>query len=287
MFDKISIDSKEYPEKLKEIANPPKELYYIGDIGLLATDSIAMVGTRTPSIYGKKMAHEFGLSLALAGVTIVSGMARGIDGASHKAALEAGGATIAVLGCAINEVYPPEHDKLYDEIARKGLIISEYAPSTPPLPAYFPQRNRIISGLARAALIIECGKKSGTMSTFAECKKQGRDVYVIPTNLDNINGDGNIQLLKKGANLATTPNDLLLNKKAKPASKKRTPAKLESDLADVQSIILEKLGNSKVWTIDELALELALPVATLSYQLLLLEFQGFVNKVGNGYANNC
>ena len=205
----IHIVDEAYPEKLRQIASPPTTLFCIGDVSLLQSISIGMVGTREASSYGLKIARSFGKELSEAGLTVVSGMARGIDTASHLGALEGTKKTIAVLGNGVDIVYPKENTFLYNEIAQYGLLVSEYIVGTTPEPGNFPARNRIISGLSSGVLVVEAKKESGTMITTDFALEQGREIYVIPGNITSPNSEGTNNLLKEGAKLVTCVKDIL------------------------------------------------------------------------------
>lgn len=207
---KIDLNSKYYPEKLKNIYGKPKELYCLGNLELLNYKSIAVIGSRNYSNYGKRAAMEFSYNLAKENICIVSGMARGIDSFAHEATLKAKGKTIAVLGSGLDVIYPKENIKLYEDIIKNdGLIISEYLLGTPPRKQNFPARNRIISGLSDGVLVIEARKNSGTNITVDFALEQGKDVYVIPGNIYSNTSDGTNFLIKEGAIPVTSFKDII------------------------------------------------------------------------------
>ena len=207
---KINEDSRFYPEKLKNISCSPKELYCLGNLNLLNCKSIAIIGSRNYSDYGRRAAEEFAYNLASEDICIVSGMARGIDSFAHEAALSAKGKTIAVLGSGLDIIYPKENKKLYEDIVRNnGLIISEYPLGMPPRKQNFPARNRIISGLSDGVLVIEARKNSGTNITVDFALEQGKDVFVIPGNIYSKTSDGTNFLIKEGAIPVTNYKDIL------------------------------------------------------------------------------
>lgn len=207
---KIDLNSKYYPEKLKNINGKPKELYCLGNLELLNYKSIAVIGSRNYSNYGKRAAMEFSYNLAKENICIVSGMARGIDSFAHEATLKAKGKTIAVLGSGLDVIYPKENIKLYEDIIKNdGLIISEYLLGTPPRKQNFPARNRIISGLSDGVLVIEARKNSGTNITVDFALEQGKDVYVIPGNIYSNTSDGTNFLIKEGAIPVTSFKDII------------------------------------------------------------------------------
>ncbi len=207
---KIDLNSKWYPDKLRNITCPPKQLFCLGNLELLNMKSIAIIGSRNYSAYGKRAAKEFSYNLAKNDICIVSGFARGIDSFSHIACLEAKGKTVAILGSGINVIYPKENDKLFDKIIENdGLIISEYPLDTKPEKQNFPARNRIISGLSDGVLVIEARKNSGTNITVDFALEQGKDVFVIPGNIYSKTSDGTNFLIKEGAIPVTSYEDVL------------------------------------------------------------------------------
>ncbi|USB35090.1 DNA-processing protein DprA [Paenibacillus sp. YPG26] len=212
---------EDYPLLMKEAVRPPWVMYLKGHRKLLASFSIAMVGTRVPTAYGRKVAELIAAELCHHEVTIVSGMARGIDGVCHEAALRCGGSTIAVLGTAIDTAYPSEHTSLYRQIAAEGLVVSEYAVGTPPHPGLFPQRNRIIAGLTRGTLVVEADVRSGSLITADSAMEANRDVFAVPGQITSPKSSGTLGLIKQGAKLVTSAEDILeeygiLNGKSSP-----------------------------------------------------------------------
>lgn len=205
----INISDDNYPAKLKNIYAPPITIFAKGDISLLSSKAIAIVGSREPSKYGIYVAEKFSKELSKEGITIVSGLARGIDTFAHVGALSSFGKTIAVLGSGIDVVYPKENAKYYREISEKGLIISEYIVGTAPESKNFPQRNRIISGLSDGVLVVEARKNSGTMITTDFALEQGKELYVIPGNITSNLSAGTNNLIKEGAKLVTDVYEIL------------------------------------------------------------------------------
>ncbi|MBQ9773173.1 MAG: DNA-processing protein DprA [Clostridia bacterium] len=201
---------EQYPSTLKDLQNPPVILYWKGKLPDFAQHlSIGMVGTRRMSAYGMRAAYKIGYELATLGVTVVSGMAAGIDGVSGAAALAANGTTVAVLGCGIDVIYPRHHKNLYYEIAKRGLLLSEYPPGTRPNGYHFPVRNRIISGLSQATVVVEAGVGSGALITAKEAILQGRDVFALPANVGSLGAEGTNGLLHDGARLALSASDII------------------------------------------------------------------------------
>ena len=205
----ISRFDKEYPKRLSLIANPPAGLYVKGRIPSDDRPSVAIVGSRICSEYGRLCADEFAKGLAKAGVMVISGLARGVDGIAQMSAAKAGGDTYGVLGCGIDIVYPHQNKWVYEEVLKKGGIISEYPPGRPAIPGQFPERNRIISALADIVLVIEAKKKSGTSITVSKALEQGKDIFAIPGRLYDACSEGCNQLIKDGAGIATCVGDIL------------------------------------------------------------------------------
>lgn len=198
-----------FPQQLRHIPDPPLSLFYQGDIDLLHLPAIGVVGSRKPTPYGRACCAHLVKELAAAGLVIVSGMAYGIDGEAHQAALKAGGKTIGVLGCGIDQVYPERHRALYKKVESQGLLLSEHPPGTPPVPGLFPERNRIISGLSLGVLVIEAAEKSGSLITADCALEQGRDVFAVPGTIFSSVSAGPHNLIKQGAKLVTTSEDVL------------------------------------------------------------------------------
>jgi DNA processing protein len=200
-----------YPSSLASIFDPPVGLFLRGegDLELLERPAVAIVGARACSSYGAHVARLFGRELAAAGLVVVSGMARGVDGEAHRGALEAGGSTIAVLGCGVDRDYPAAHAELARRICRNGLVVSEYGPGVEPAPWRFPARNRIVAGLAQVTLVIEARAKSGALITADLAVEEGRDVFAVPGEITNALSAGTNHLLKLGAGMATSAVDVL------------------------------------------------------------------------------
>lgn len=210
----IPFTDPRYPQPLKEIYDPPPMLFARGRTELLARLAIAVVGTRRPTTYGTTAASRLAADLANAGLVIVSGMARGIDTAAHKAVLEAGGDTIAVFGCGADELYPAENRKLSEQIAERGLVVSDFPMGTPPYPQNFPIRNRVIAGLSVGVLVVEGGQYSGSAITARLAADQGREVFAVPGNITSKTSWGPNLLIKQGAKLVQEWNDVVVELKA-------------------------------------------------------------------------
>ena len=209
-IEEITIDSKEYPEKLKNIYDPPRKIYLIGNKSLLYQKGIAIVGARDATQYGKKIAYNLAKELSEQNIVIISGLALGIDSYAHTGTVQ--GRTIAVLGSGIDNIYPKENLELAREIIKnKGCIISEYPLGTKPERLHFPQRNRIISGLSNGVVVIEASKKSGALITAEFALEQGKEVFAVPGDLNKKQSEGTNQLIKDGAILLTSATDILEN----------------------------------------------------------------------------
>ena len=206
----LTYDEDAYPRALREIQKPPMVLYYRGNLPDFNRNlCVGVVGTRSMSAYGMRQAYKMSYELASAGALVVSGMAKGIDGVAAAAALKAGGTTVAVLGCGVDVVYPTHHRALSQEIAKNGVILSEYAPGTRPNSYHFPMRNRIISGLSQATVVVEAGMGSGSLITAKEAILQGRDVFALPANVGSKGADGTNGLLRDGAKMVLSTEDIL------------------------------------------------------------------------------
>jgi DNA processing protein len=201
----------DYPVSLKEISDPPLLLYKKGSLLEDDRNAIAIVGTRHPSFYGRTQAKRFAQELAARGLTIVSGLARGIDQVAHEGALHVSyGRTIAVMGCGLDVMYPKEHESLFQKIVERGMVLSEYPLGTPPLPENFPRRNRILSGLSYATFVVEAHSRSGSLITAHQAADQGREVFALPGPVDQLTSRGTHQLIKEGACLVEMPEDIIL-----------------------------------------------------------------------------
>ncbi|KPV60690.1 DNA processing protein DprA [Paenibacillus sp. A3] len=205
----VVLGDDRYPAMLLETADPPWILYYRGQLDIVNRPCIAMVGTRTPTAYGKMTAERLAESLSTAGVCVVSGLARGIDSAAHEGALRSHGSTVAVFGCSIETVYPPENKALYRKISECGLLLSEYPLGTRPHPGLFPQRNRIIAGLSLGVVVVEAALRSGSLITVDQALEASRDVFAVPGPISSPKSEGTLSLLKQGAKLITGAADIL------------------------------------------------------------------------------
>jgi DNA processing protein len=271
-----------YPVALTTIVDSPPVLWTRGDVSVLSTPSVAIVGARAASPYGLSVAEHLAADLAGSGVTVVSGLARGVDSAAHRGALSGRGLTVAVLGCGADIVYPPEHRTLARDIERRGVIVSELAPGTPPLPHFFPQRNRIISGLSRAVVVIEAGEKSGSLITARCALDQGRDVLAVPGNVLSGRNRGAHGLLRDGAKIVESADDILeeLGMLAPgDGSRRKTGDRLPSPSTDP---VLACLTPGEPSDLDAIAERTGLSTARLLPRLFELEMRGIVARVGGG-----
>ncbi|WP_068496412.1 DNA-processing protein DprA [Paenibacillus kribbensis] len=205
----ITYVDEDYPLLMKETVDPPWVMYTKGDKSLLHTCAVAMVGTRVPTAYGRRAAEILTEGLCRAGITVVSGLARGIDSICHETALRQGGNTIGVLGTAIDQIYPPQNASLFAEMASRGLIVSEYPPGTRSHPGMFPQRNRIIAGLTKGTLVVEADARSGSLITADAAMEANRDVYAVPGPITSPKSRGTLSLIKQGAKTVTEASDII------------------------------------------------------------------------------
>ncbi len=270
-----------FPSALEKISDPPHRLYGRGDRDLLDWEpKVAVIGSRSPTEYGRKMVLEIAGELAQAGVCVVSGLALGTDGLAHQAALEAGGKTIAVLGTAIDELRPATNRALAEKILANGLILSEYAPGTPGKKGYFSLRNRIISGLARAVLIVEAAIPSGTLVTANYAIEQDRALFVVPGRVDSPKSAGTLKLLREGGRLVRSATDILEDLDLKSAAERGFENRKPNQYNGVpeEGSILGYLGAEPV-SMEELIAVSGLPVAELSQALMEFEIEGRVRKL--------
>jgi DNA processing protein len=276
----ITVWDEEFPSLLKKIYDPPLLLYYKGHLNEKDNFAIAIVGTRQPTGYGKIQTEKITEELSLQGITIISGMARGVDSIAHRTALKSNGRTIAVIGSGLDVIYPPENRKLFDEIAERGLIISEFNLGTKPDAPNFPKRNRIISGLSLGTVIIETGITGGAMQTARLALDQNREVFAIPGNLGVRQAEGNNLLIQRGeAKLIRSAEDILveLELKLKPVIGKNIP-KPQIDLTIFEEKILAALGNDPI-QIDKIAEKSDMSTSDCLVNLLSLEFKGLVKQL--------
>ena len=279
-------DQVDYPRLLLETPSPPPVLYYRGEVQLQENQGIkplvGIVGTRNASEYGKRWARKLSAALARNGFTVVSGLADGIDTEAHRACLESGGRTLAVLGTGVDVVYPPRNRDLYKQILNQGLVLSEYPAKTPPDRAHFPPRNRIIAGMSRAVLVMEAPTRSGALITARYANDFGRDVYVLPGSLDNPRSLGCLGLLSKGAQVILSEGHLLemlgampqLDPVESPPLVEQLSPSLEPELKRVLEAI-----NLESMAFDLIVQQTAMPAGSVSSALLQLELMGLVSQL--------
>lgn len=285
----------DYPEQLKHIHDAPLVLYTLGDTGLLGREQIGIIGSRKATRAGLDHARRFAAELSARELLVTSGLALGVDGAAHAGALDAGFPTTAVIGCGLDRIYPNQHRRLGERVVAEGLMVSEYPPGTPAKAAHFPQRNRIISGLSRGVLVVEAGLRSGSLITARMALEQGREVFAIPGSVHSPVARGCHHLIKQGARLVETVDDILeelgswwsaplLNEPTTTAEPKRRNRSSQS-LAGLDSreiAVFEALGYDPQST-DALSSATGLPADQLMQSLLLLELQGLVSSAPGGF----
>jgi DNA processing protein len=279
----VSIKDEKYPGYLKNIYDPPPVLFYKGEIKK-EENALAIVGSRKATSYGIKMSEVIADSLGQMGFTIISGMARGIDAAAHEACLKAGSRTIAVLGCGVDVVYPPESRGLMNRIIEQGTVISEFIPGTQPLAYNFPQRNRIISGLSLGIIVIEAGEKSGSLITAHIALEQGREVFALPGNVSSSKSAGTNKLIRDGAKIITGIEDIVdelqilnIDKKKEYLNRKINNKTMNALGNDEKKVIME-LESGEIH-IDELSRKTGFDIKKLSSLLVVLEMGGLLEQL--------
>jgi DNA processing protein len=274
----LTLLDEAYPALLREIDQAPPVIYVKGKLTPADDFAVAMVGTRRVTAYGQQVSRDTSTYLAGHGLTIVSGMARGVDALAHQHALQAGGRTIAVLGCGVDVVYPPEHRKLAEAIAENGAIISDYPMGTQPEGINFPPRNRIISGLSLATIVVEAGERSGALITAEFAVEQGRDVFAVPGNVFSPASRGTNRLIQKGAYAMVSPQDVLdVLDLAQVEDFKDARQALPADTTEAK--ILQVMDYEPIH-VDEICHEVNLPVEKVSAALTMMELKGMVQHVG-------
>jgi DNA processing protein len=290
---KLEVDQPDYPEALRVLPQPPPVLHVQGRIELLSRPGIAVIGTRAHSTYGRDATVSFVVGLVRAGYTIVSGLARGIDGIAHRTALDVGGDTVGVLGTGLDVPYPAEHEELIRAMAERGCLVSEFPPGTPPRKYHFPQRNRIIAGLSRGVLVVEAPVRSGAMITARYALEEGKEVFAVPGPIHNPTSQGTNLLIQDGAALVTSVADVLR------ALEARTGEPLPQPMTD--GLDLDELARSierqpepgaselarRVWAalengdalLEDIGLTVGAAPAALTAALLELELAGLVQKL--------
>lgn len=288
----ISIWDKDYPERLKKISNPPVILYVIGKLPEEERTALAIIGARECSQYGIYTAKAFGNKAGAAGISVISGMARGIDGISQMAALEAGGRAYAVLGCGADICYPASNLELYRRIQEKGGIISPFPPGTPPRKNLFPYRNKIVAGLSDSILVIEAREKSGTWITVDMALEQGKDVYAVPGRITDRLSDGCNLLIRQGAGIALTPEDVvaelavLRNREGKEKNAGQSKMVLQQEEEKDTGLLgfldwNPKASDEILDLVQKAGMEMTLP--QLLFELIQLCMEGKAKQVGGNY----
>ncbi len=273
----ITWEDADYPEKLLSIDQPPPVLYLKGTIKPEDRWAVAVVGTRRVTSYGRQVTEQVSAYLARNGMTVVSGLARGVDGVAHHNAIENGGRTIAVLGSGLDQIYPPEHRKLAEKISENGAVISDYHPGTPPDAGNFPPRNRIIAGLSLATVVVEAGESSGALITATFAAEQGREVFAVPGPIYAPQSKGTNRLIHEGAQPLLDPVDIIdsLNLRKVDHYKQAT---LLLPVDEIESKLMNILSIEPVY-IDEIQAKAGYPVEKVSAALTMMELKGMVRQV--------
>lgn len=277
----LTLGDPDYPQELLQIEDPPIMLYRLGPARERSAPAVAIVGSRNPTPQGLQNARQFARAFAEAGVTVVSGMALGIDGAAHEGALEGAAedalATIAVVGTGLDRVYPRAHLRLAHRIAERGWILSEYPLGTPPLPANFPRRNRLIAALSQGTLVVEAALRSGSLITARLAAEQGREVFAIPGSIHSPQARGCHALLRQGAKLVESAQDVLEDLRLVPA----TPRPDDTQVPEEGNALLDAMGYDPVG-LDALIARTGIPAPQLQAELLELELAGAIARLPGG-----
>lgn len=280
----LTLVDAEYPALLREIEDPPLVLYVRGETSIDPARAIAVVGTRRSTRYGSLVAARLASQLAMKGITVVSGLAAGTDAAAHQGVLDVGGRTIAVMGCGVDRVYPRRNQALYDGIVETGTVISEYPLGTRPAKWTFPQRNRIISGLTRGVLVVQAPERSGALITARLALEQGRDVFAVPGNITNRTSAGTNRLIRDGAKLVMTVDDILEEYpdllRLKGSAGEDTEAE-EPKLGEREQCVYDMISLEPVH-VDDIIGRADLSPTEASHILLLLQLEGLIEEVEGG-----
>lgn len=267
-----------YPRRLREIEQPPPVLYVRGRLSQQDEWAVAIVGTRRITAYGRQIAEEVAGTLARNGVTVVSGLARGVDAIAHQAALSASGRTLAVLGCGVDRIYPTEHRRLAEQIIANGALLSDYPPGTPPDASNFPPRNRLISGLSKAVVVIEAGQTSGALITAAFAADQGREVFAVPGNINAPSSKGTNRLIRDGARPLLDPQEVLEALDLTMVQEYQV-ARVTLPADAIEARLFATLSSEPLH-IDEIRERSDLPIDQVTAKLALMELKGMVRQVG-------
>lgn len=273
----LSVEDSGYPQKLKMIPDPPLGIYVKGHLPGQDQRTVAIVGARMCSEYGRAVAKELGKRLAAMGVCVVSGMARGIDAAGHTGALEASGMTCAVLGCGVDVCYPSAHKSLYGDILERGSIISEYPPGTQPLPALFPQRNRIISGMSDVVVVVEAKERSGSLITADQALEQGKDIYAVPGRIFDSLSAGCNNLIRQGAGMISDVEEFLKELDLCSVSSARQEF-FEKLLLEKEESLVYSCVDLRPKNVEELLRETGLDMPGMAQILVSLVQKGFITE---------
>jgi DNA processing protein len=274
----LTWEDEAYPQRLKEIDQPPPVLYIRGDYLPDDLFAVAIVGTRRVTPYGRQITEELSSFLVANGITVISGLARGVDSIAHQTALKAGGRTIGVLGSGVDKIYPPEHRALAEKMIGQGAIISDYAPGTPPDASNFPPRNRIISGLSLAVVVIEAGETSGALITAEFAAEQGREVFAVPGSILAPQSKGTNKLIQNGALPLLSVNDLMQALDLTRMGEQKTARKI-IPADETEARLMNVLGVEPMH-VDEIRNQTELPIEKVSATLALMELKGMVRQVG-------
>jgi DNA processing protein len=274
----LTWEDENYPDRLKNIDQPPPVLYVRGELTTEDSWAVAIVGTRRVSMYGRQVTEELAGYLANNGITIVSGLARGVDAIAHQSALKAGGRTLGVLGCGADRIYPPEHAPLAEKMISSGAILSDYAPGTPPDAANFPPRNRLISGLSMATVVVEAGETSGALITAQFALDQGREVFAVPGNIMAPQSKGTNRLIAQGAHPMLSPRDVLDILNLTRVAEQREVRKILPG-NELEEMLLSVLTHEPLH-MDDIRNQTGLPIERVSATLVMMELKGLVRQVG-------
>jgi DNA processing protein len=280
-------EDENYPRALREIHSPPPVLFLRGTMQSSDALAVAIVGTRHATSYGVRQAERLATGLAHAGLTIVSGLARGIDAAAHRGALSAGGRTIAVLGCGVLKVYPPEHDQLAERILQRGALISEAPPRSQPHSSLFPQRNRLISGLSLGVVVVEAALRSGALISAEHAMEQGREVFAVPGPIDSRTSHGCHRLIRDGAKLVETVDDVLEELGPLVEATPREDGRVVRHPAELQLNVQEQsvLGATATepTSVDQVVYRSGLPVQRVLATLSVLEMRRLIRRLSGNF----
>lgn len=274
----LTWQDESYPNRLKEIDQPPPVLYIRGEYLPDDLFAVAIVGTRRVTAYGRQITEELSSFLAANGITVISGLARGVDAVAHQSTLRAGGRTIAVLGSGVDKIYPPEHRRLAEDMMERGALVSDYSPGTPPDASNFPPRNRIISGLSLAVVVIEAGETSGALITAEFAAEQGREVFAVPGSILAPQSKGTNKLIQKGALPLLSVDDLMQVLDLTRVGEQKAARKvIPTD--ETEARLMSVLGSEPLH-VDEIRNQAELPIEKVSATLALMELKGMVRQVG-------